>query len=448
MSRSGRVRASIGNQRDDAENITQKRTGTRKNPTVLSENDNSPPKRLKPSTSSGVFKHNVNDICLPEREHETENLTKYINDIMTNDGSGSLYISGPPGTGKTATLTKIITDQRLSSNVKMVYINCTSIKSAGSIYKKICDELSITVKGSTEKHYLTAVEAYFGKKHKTIILVLDEIDQLASSKQTVLYNIFEWPAKPDSRLILIGIANALDLTDRLLTRLQTKCELKPHLIQFLPYTKQQLVNIMRYVLEENKTSESFSDAALQLLAAKVASTSGDARRALFLARRLIESTTKEQRKNLKESELKSMVEIEPNFQLKTVQIGQVVSTLNQVYGTTQNMDNNEAFPLQQKLLVCSLLLLLKKGKNKDITVGKLHQVYKTVCSKSNVLSVDQAEFINLCSLVETRGILRVHGRKEPRLNRVQLQWDEDEVRNTLNDKQLIASVLSDTSCVI
>jgi cell division control protein 6 len=52
------------------------------------------------------------------------------------------------------------------------------------------------------------------------ILVLDEIDQLESKNQDVLYTVFEWPALASSRLALVGIANTLDLTDRVLPRLQ------------------------------------------------------------------------------------------------------------------------------------------------------------------------------------------------------------------------------------
>jgi cell division control protein 6 len=41
-----------------------------------------------------------------------------------------------------------------------------------------------------------------------------------------------------------------------------------------------------------------------------------------------------------------------------------------------------------------------------------------MCKKKNILAVDQAEFLSLCQLVETRGILKVQGRKEARLCRV------------------------------
>ena len=36
------------------------------------------------------------------------------------------------------------------------------------------------------------------------VLILDEVDQLDSKNQEVLYTMFEWPALPKSRLILLG----------------------------------------------------------------------------------------------------------------------------------------------------------------------------------------------------------------------------------------------------
>uniref|UniRef100_A0A182SJ64 Cell division control protein n=1 Tax=Anopheles maculatus TaxID=74869 RepID=A0A182SJ64_9DIPT len=371
---------------------------------------------------------------LPEREKEYDELVAYVENVLSSDGSGSLYISGPPGTGKTATLQRILNHPPFVKKLKPVYINCTSIKSVGSIYKKISEELDLKVSGTTEKMYQAAIEAHLQRKHKTIMLVLDEIDQLSSSKQTILYSIFEWPARPTARLVLIGIANALDLTDRLLARLQARCELKPHLIQFLPYTKQQIVAILKACLEETDSLARFPEAALGLLAAKVASTSGDIRRALFIARRLVESAKKEDRTTKSDT---------------VVSMGQVMAVLKQVYGASQTLSNDleEGFPLQQKLLICSLMLLLKHGKNKDITVGKLHDVYKTICTKRNIQAVDQTEFISLCTLVETRGIVRLQGKKEPRMHRVCLQWDEEEVSSSLNDKQLIASIINDVSCL-
>ena len=67
----------------------------------------------------------------------------------------------------------------------------------------------------------------------------------------VLYQLFEWTALPNSRVILIGIANALDLTDCILPRLQTHITCRPQLLHFPPYTKDQIIIILRERLGSN-----------------------------------------------------------------------------------------------------------------------------------------------------------------------------------------------------
>lgn len=275
------------------------------------------------------------------------------------------------------------------------------------------------------------------------LLVLDEIDQLENKNQSILYTIFEWPSKANSHLILIGIANALDLTDRILPRLQARCELKPKLMHFAPYTKQQIVQIFTNRLETAGALQVFSPVALQMLAGKVAAISGDIRRALDIGRRVIELIVQ----NKQNSTLKSIENVE-DVEVK-VELKQVLNILNNIYGASQNLleDCEDSFPLQQKIILCTLILMLKKAKNKDITVGRLHDVYKKVCAKQNIQAVDQSEFIGICDLIETRGILRVSKKKEPRLNKVNLEWDEEEVAAALKDKQLMSTIIQDESCL-
>ena len=45
------------------------------------------------------------------------------------------------------------------------------------------------------------------------VLVLDEVDQLDSKNQEVLYTMFEWPSLPKSRLVLIGMNVLLNKVD-------------------------------------------------------------------------------------------------------------------------------------------------------------------------------------------------------------------------------------------
>ena len=377
--------------------------------------------------------------------------------MIETEGSGSLYISGAPGTGKTATLSKIIDNKEFKSQLKIGFINCTSISSIGAIYKKICNELELKVGGTlTEKDHLIAIENYLTSKHKMTLLILDEVDQLCSlgKKQNILYHIFEWPSILNSKLILVGIANALDLTDRLLVRLQSKCELKPKVMHFSAYTKAQIVEIFKSRLEQSGVSDLFPPAAIQLLAAKVSSVSGDIRRALNIGKRVVELAELEKKKDATTVDLAKFEELldgqekpaadEPKEEAK-IQLKEVVSVLNAVYGNAQTFgdDVDDAFPLQQRILICTLLLIIKYDKIKVITVGRLHDVYKKVCRSRNIHSVELSEFLNICVLVETRGITRIVKKKEPRFHHVQLQWDEDEVRAAFQDKQMIEKILNE-----
>lgn len=392
--------------------------------------------------------HGTSPTEMPGRERELCQLRDFIVEHIENSTSGSLYISGPPGTGKTASLNMILQDDHISSSVDKVYVNCTAIKSPTAIYSRICKELKIKVNGKSEKEHLQQLDKYLKKRRKPILLVLDEIDQLESKNQSILYTIFEWPSKQNAQILLIGIANALDLTDRILPRLQSRCELKPNLMHFAPYTKSQIVEIFTSRLRSAGVMDIFSAPAVQMLAGKVAAVSGDVRRALDIGRRVVELA--EQSKN--SGALKAVENLANQLieeELKTVDLKQVLSVLNNIYGTSQSLDDksDESFPLQQKIIICSLLLMLKRNSNKDITVGKLHEVYRRVCDKRKISSVDQTEFVGLCSLIETRGMISITGKKEPRLNKVSLVWDQEEVTKALKDKQLISEILQDESCV-
>ncbi|CAL7935755.1 unnamed protein product [Xylocopa violacea] len=389
---------------------------------------------------------------LPGREAELQKLQEFLEDHLENETSGSLYVSGPPGTGKTACLSKLISKPEFKSKFKVVYVNCTSMKSAGVIYAKIIQELGLytTKSGKSNK---AVIEKYLISNHKMLLFILDEIDQLESKNQSVLYSIFEWPSIPRSKLILVGIANALDLTDRILPRLQVKCELKPKLMHFAPYTKQQISNILCERLNEANASDLFTGTAIQMLSGKVAAISGDIRRALDISRRVIELAESHklaqvlQPTNNNEINTGSPKKQQPAAD-KPVDLKEVVTVLNGIYGGSQNIEKEEStFPLQQKLLLCSLLLILNKGRNKDVTVGKLHEVYKKVCKKRNIHAVDGSEFYSLCSLIETRGILKLSKKKEPRLSKINLEWDLEELDAALQDKNMMAEIINDVTCL-
>ena len=116
------------------------------------------------------------------------------------------------------------------------------------------------------------------------IFLVDELDMLCNRKQSVLYNIFDWSSKPQGKLIVIAIANTVDLPERvMISRVSSRLGLTR--LVFQPYNQGQLQIIVTGRLEG---LEVFQDDAIQLVARKVAGVSGDARRALDICRRASE----------------------------------------------------------------------------------------------------------------------------------------------------------------
>ena len=85
---------------------------------------------------------------------------------------------------------------------------------------------------------------------------------LCNRKQSVLYNIFDWPSKPEGKLIIIAIANTMDLPERVMMgRVSSRLGLTRQTFQ--PYTHAQLQTIVASRLEG---LEVFQQDAVQLVA--------------------------------------------------------------------------------------------------------------------------------------------------------------------------------------
>ncbi|XP_064421412.1 cell division control protein 6 homolog [Latimeria chalumnae] len=391
--------------------------------------------------------------AIPERllarENETKTMCRFLMEHVCGEKPGSLYISGAPGTGKTACLNRLLQDHKDKlKGCKSIFINCMSLRSSQAIFPVMAEELT----GNTEekragKDLMKKLEKQLTSDGPMVLLVLDEMDQLDTRNQDVLYTLFEWPSLPNSRLVLIGIANALDLTDRILPRLQARPKCKPQLLNFPPYTRDQIAAILQDRLKQVSGAQVLDNTAIQFCARKVSAVSGDIRKALDVCRRaveIVESDVRSQMVLKPLSECKSPAKSPPSLVVaKKVSLPHISRVIQDVYGDRMvSSGAGESFPLQQKLLVCSLLLLLKQAKIKEATLGKLHETYSKVCRKQQVTAVDQSECLSLSSLLEARGILGLKKAKEARLTKVSLKVEERDVEHALKDKVLIGNILS------
>ncbi|KAK7745477.1 AAA ATPase [Cytospora paraplurivora] len=254
-----------------------------------------------------LFSRSADPGQLIGREEERSTLRNFLDRHDASQPHGCLYVSGPPGTGKSAMVNEITNEVVAgSSSIRKAYINCMSIKSSKDLYMTLLDLLCHEA-DMNEDDATTMLQKTFVPKqepHNVYVVVLDEIDHILSLDLESLYKVFEWSMQKSSRLLLIGIANALDLTDRFLPRLKSR-NLKPELLPFLPYTAAQVKMIITKRLKSLLPKEAqpdflpfFHPAAIELCSRKVSSQTGDLRKAFEICRRALDLVENETRMNL------------------------------------------------------------------------------------------------------------------------------------------------------
>ncbi|XP_015922891.1 cell division control protein 6 homolog [Parasteatoda tepidariorum] len=389
------------------------------------------------------------------RSKEMSEIHCFLSDHISNKKPGSLYLSGAPGTGKTSCL--MFVKKGIEAAFSFAFINCMTVNTPTAIYRAISKELGLSAKAINSKNIAQVLKNHILNSKTMNVLVLDEIDHLDTKGQQVLYSLFEWPHMPNSSLVLIGIANSLDLTDRMLPLLNT-FKFQPKLMHFLPYTKDQIVTILEDRLSEAQTDGTLviSPMAVQLCARKIAANTGDIRKALDVCRRAIEivenrltrqptlQATSDDRCNPGSPMKRSSI-------IQKVDVQEISSVLSEVYGSRLQVTNSSAgsttvtLPLNQMLLLCTVVLMKKHCKTQDMTLGKAYDVCKRICKKRDITFVDECSFQSLCKLVESRGFVQLKMSQVPRLTKISLKMDDGEVELVLQDKAMLPSILADTT---
>ena len=143
-------------------------------------------------------------------------------------------------------------------------------------------------------HALGLLEREFSQpspRRVPCVVLMDELDQLVTKTQSVMYNFFNWPGLRHSRLIVLAVANTMDLPERTLSN-KISSRLGLTRITFPGYTHDQLIQIISSRLA-NVPGKLVDPDAIQFASRKVAQVSGDARRALDICRRAVEIAEQE-----------------------------------------------------------------------------------------------------------------------------------------------------------
>lgn len=238
---------------------------------------------------------------MPGRERERSVIRDFITISDDGDQITSLYISGSPGTGKTALVNALI--QSLGSDLnetKLITVNCMALENVEALWERLSEEFQgpckrkqsrRTAKGKgkeTVEDILSGLDSKWYCSFLSLsravtyicysLLVLDELDHIATTTQS-LSAVFSLPACRSSALRVIGIANTHTLTSS-----TASFSSSVQTLHFPPYTPAQLQLIVQGRLAPLYNAESAEEAKkllpaapLVLLTKKVAALTGDVR---------------------------------------------------------------------------------------------------------------------------------------------------------------------------
>lgn len=244
---------------------------------------------------------------LPCRKEQFNAVVECASDALRAGSGACAYVCGVPGTGKTATVREAVRalrgrmERREVPAFSFVEINGMKLASPMQAYT----ELWCAVGSERRLHpraALSRLSAQFNGKgaQRPTVVLMDELDLFVTSRQDVIYNMFQWPNLPGSQLIVIAVANTMDLPERTLQpRIASRLGMTR--IPFMPYTDTQLLDITRARLDVDPQGASCSTSpatrgcenvfrldALVFASKRVANVSGDARRMLDVCRRAVE----------------------------------------------------------------------------------------------------------------------------------------------------------------
>ena len=417
-----------------------------------------------------VFARGANSDRLVGREKERQELRDFIQPRLRDASSGCVYVSGPPGTGKSALVNEVCDELEEAQTYQRCYVNCMSVKTAKDLSAKLLEDFGQldVLEGAEEK----ALQKLFSTEKRSHLIILDEVDHLLDVDIELLYQVFDWSMQASSNLAVVGIANALDFTDRFLPRLKSR-GLKPQLLPFMPYSVAQISSILtsklKALLPVAAATTSSPDfvpflhpTAIQFASKKVAAQTGDLRKAFAIAARAVDLVEAETRNNLS----KTTAEITPsptpspaktplmeNMNLSspvaarspkkaaprpqnlmahlTVETAPRATIAHMARVTAAVFSNGSnqrlsALNLQQKAIMCSLFVLEKRLRDRhdmDVlatpsrangapTIKALHAAYSELCKTDNILhALTSTEFRDVLTSLETLSLISwVNGR--------------------------------------
>lgn len=240
---------------------------------------------------------------------------------------------------------------------------------------------------------------------------------LCTKKQDVLYNLFDWPYKKNSKWIVVAIANAMNLPEQVMSKISSRLGLSR--LNFQPYTHPELEQIVLMRLQELHI---FDSDAITYAARKVAAVSGDARRALEICRRATELAERDHNSKKTAASTKTF----KDSQSTLIGIIHVDAAIKQMFSSPKILALTHCSQMEQ-LFMESIALLYKSSGIEETSLNKIFSQHVALCLQDNLQPLNRSQFLNVCCKLASFKMILLEPSKNIYLQRVRCNMSTDDI---------------------
>ena len=328
---------------------------------------------------------------LPHREKQTRELLQVLLPTYKRRPPSHVLIYGRSGTGKTAVVTRVLEGLKAKApadtKLTTLTVNCRDHKTSYAAVRALLNQYQDpdgkpagTKLGTST--LLDRLRTLHDKRSDTLLIFLDEIDQLIDhGGGDVLYSLLQMK-RSGSAVGIIGVSNDTRFTDELDARVLNR--LNERTMVFDPYTQLELRDILLDRVKPILAPGALDEEVVSYCAALAAQTQGNARLAIDLLRTAIDVAEQEGARKISETHVKRA-----NVVLERNVTGRIVSTL----------------PTHEKLLLW-MMLESYRARRQPVGTGDLYDGYVQLCSRCGIPPLALRTVTYYLSELETLGIVR------------------------------------------